>query len=61
MKANKCLATVVSIYFLMHTFKIVSPINLLTFAVITQVFLKFGQFLEFSAIRKPVATLGAVS
>ena len=49
------------IYFLMHTCEIISPINLLTFASITQIFLKFGQFLEFCAIFEPVAILGTVS
>ena len=42
MKANKY-------SFFIQTSKIVSPINLPKFASITQIFLKFGHFLEFSA------------
>ena len=43
MKANKY-----SI-FLINNFKIVSPFNLTIFSSKTQIFLKFGHFLEFSA------------
>ena len=43
MKANK------HSIFLVHIFKIFSPINLPKFASITQFFLKFGHFLQFSS------------
>ena len=36
--------------FLVHTFKILSPVNLPKFASVTQFFLKFGHFLQFSAL-----------